>query len=395
MPRRLLPKVYFTEKEKDPKQIRRDELRHSLQSGKIHTISKPGKGSWLSDPLMHHIRSAVTEDVVRFIKVNSVVCDPLDLQFQVLCRSSTYKPEELFLNGTKLRKYMDENGAFVDWKNMSNLDPKELQEFRIDKRRLSGLIDEQYRVIEQRLRRSALPISDLLRSSEEFEGEGWHIKKTERSLYASNKSESRERSIPLTIGEIDIRTALAIFNDLHYIHTPRAEVALGLFVSGQSLPFSVVGASRIDRRYKEDALLMQGYDYERCWDVTRLYNVGRAPKNTSSMMISQIVRYLRVTYPNTRACLTAITPSFAEGKSVIAGGFLDPVLLRSINVSFCQVDTENGTAWERLTQRRLAGYNGQIIKNELPLLPVMELLRGVGRLDYDPLIEKDKIAVER
>lgn len=254
----------YTNKEKDTKQLRRKILQDKIHDGEIQTLPKFQPRNWLKDPLISHIRSEIVNDVEVFINTNSILCDPLDLKYQVLFRSTTYKPEELFLNGKELHQYLKSNNVFKKWINILYLDQKRIREFKLDKKKLSTIIEEQYRIIEDRLSESTLPLSELLQPRELFKENGWHIKRTTGLLYASNREYGKAKSVPLEFREVELSYARSVFGDLHYIHTPRADIAIGLFISGEKLPFSVMGATKIDRDYKRDALLIQGYDYENC-----------------------------------------------------------------------------------------------------------------------------------
>lgn len=382
--------MYPTEKE-----LSRETLLEEIKKGRIITIQKFHTTNWPKDHLMSHLRFEISNEVNSFLRTNSVLCDPLDLQFQTLFRSSTYKPEELFYNGNALHKYLKENKVFDDWRNILRLSQSRVRNFKVDKEKLRVIVEEQYQIIERRLNKSTLPLNDLFNTSRMFNGNGWHIKREMGLIYATGSSRGKDLSIPLTFSEVNLDLAVAIFRDLHYIHTPRVEIAFGLSVSGESLPFSVIGASRIDRKYKKDALLIQGYDYDKCLDITRLYNVRGSPANTSTVMLSQAVRYLKITYPKLGACLTAVTPSFSEGKSIAAGGFFDPVMVRPLTVTFGQAHAGSKTYLERLTERRLIGYKGPRITNQIPLLPVLELMRRTGRRDYMPLIEDDVMVLHK
>ncbi len=342
---------------------------------------------------MLHIRTETEKEVNRFIVGNSLICDPLDLKFQVLFRSTTYKPEELFSNGGQLNRYLKASGVFEDWRKILHLSQKQLQSFKMDGKKLSAMIEEQYKVIDDRLSRSSLPFRDLFRMGEIFKEPGWRIKRAMGLIYASNKTPVKERSLPLEFHEVELNYARSVFQDLHYIHTPRADTAIGIFLSGERLPFSVIGATRIDRDYKKDILLIQGYDPDKCWDIARLYNIPGSPMNTSSIMMSQVVRYLKIKHPDTQACMTAITPSFSTGRSMVAGGFMDPALARPLAVTFGQMGVGPDLCWERLTERRLESYSGPKITNRIPLLPILGLIRHVSPSESEPLVKADRMVI--
>ena len=243
------------------------QLRTKLTSGEIKTGKKLRPNDWAEDIFSAVLRSEVSKETMNFIKTNSYACDPIDLQLQVVFRLTTFKMEEI-------------------------------------KEKLSETIKEQYAIIENRLRNSILPLKKLLLRLDIFDETGWKIKLNEGKIYAvNNDSNEKRRTLLLELREVDVNYARAVFQDLHYIHTPRADLALGLFISGEDLPFSVIGLTKIDRDYKKNVLLIEGYDYEKCWDIARLYNRIGSPKNTSSLMLSQAIKHLKRNYPDSQAIL--------------------------------------------------------------------------------------------
>lgn len=333
------------------------QLRTKLTSGEIKTGKKLRPNDWAEDIFSAVLRSEVSKETMNFIKTNSYACDPIDLQLQVVFRLTTFKMEEI-------------------------------------KEKLSETIKEQYAIIENRLRNSILPLKKLLLRLDIFDETGWKIKLNEGKIYAvNNDSNEKRRTLLLELREVDVNYARAVFQDLHYIHTPRADLALGLFISGEDLPFSVIGLTKIDRDYKKNVLLIEGYDYEKCWDIARLYNRIGSPKNTSSLMLSQAIKHLKRNYPDSQACLTAVTPSFATGKSMVGGGFEDPVLAKELTLTFGQIKIGDSIYYERLTQRRLDDYHGTLITSQYPLLPMFELITRLQKPVYTPLITSEEMVI--
>jgi hypothetical protein len=305
-------------------------------------VDRPTKENWPKDQLMTKMRLEMAASVSTFMNSNKALCDPMDLRQQVLFRLTTFSIDQLF----------EQNEI-------------------LNSRKAEDTIAEQYSIIRQRLNKSELPLAELLKP-EKFFGKEWHIEK--QGNISSIVNHTRSERVALEVREIDLKYAKAVFRDLHYIHTERAELALGIFIHGRELPFSIIGLARVDRYYKHLALMAQGYNSANCWNVTRLYNRPDSPMNTSSTMFGKAVAYLKLHYPETEAIITAFTPSFATGKSMVAGGFNIPILSMPLKLTF---GNPTGLGWERLTNQRMSHYNGEILSNRLPLLPIIHLMRPI------------------
>lgn len=374
---------------------RREELKALLQEGGIKTEPKFRSSNWPTDPLISAIRPTVAEGVNNFAETVTSLFDPQDLKYQTLFRLTTYSPKELFKEGEKIERYLADNEVYADWRNIPMLDANFFTDFKINERILSDTIEEQYSIIKNRLRSSPLPLEKIVHQTRISAEQGWYIQKDAGSLMAVSGRHNHDKSdaVRLEVLEVDLNYANTVFRDLHYIHTPRAKSAIGLFITGEEIPISVLGMSPVDRDYKKDVLLMMGYDPSKCWESVRLYSRPNPPMNTSSTMLRQAVKHLKETVPEIQACLSAFTPSFADGRSMIAGGFDNPVLAKPLTLKFGINSADSAVRWERLTKRRLEGYTGPVLTNNLPLLPTMELLRSIRRPESQSLLSPDEMVV--
>jgi len=375
--------------------LRREELKVLLREGRISLVPSPQKHNWPSDPLISMLRVVVEYEVSNFVDKIKPVLDQQDLKYQTLFRLTALKPPELFVNGDALEKYLISSGVYTDWRNMSSLNQIFMSQFEPRKEVIISAIEEQYEIIVERLSRSGLPLKKILKPSGISAEQNWYIHKTNGSLLVAQGRESFEKdsAIFLEIHKVDVHYANMLFRDLHYIHTPRAQAAIGLFVAGEDIPFSVVGVSPVDRRYKKDALLMCGYNPEKCWEVVRLYSSPGAPMNTSSTMLSQAVKYIKTSDPEAEACISAFTPSFADGRSMLAGGFGEPIIAKPLTLTFGDAQIGPEIKYERLTSRRFEGYAGVTMKNSLPLLPTLELVRAIRKPQMQPLIGQKQMII--
>lgn len=377
--------------------LRREELRVLLRDGRVKTESKFQSQNWPTDPLLSSIRSVVTQKVNDFVAENKPLLDPQDLKHQVLFRLTTYDPRELFANGDRLAEYLTSKRAYSDWRYILALDKSFVAKFQPDEKILYATIEEQSKIILKRLSQSELPLNKLLSSTMVSAEQNWYVQRKEGSLFVSKRVRGYQatQQIKLDIQGVDVKFAHAVFQDLHYVHTPRVTEAIGLFKQGDEIPLSVIGMTPVDRDYKKDLLLIQGHEPEKGWEITRLYSRPGAPMNTSSTMLSQAMKHIKMQHPEAQACFTAFTPSFADGRSMLAGGFDNPVLAKPLALTFGDARISTSPMFERLTNRRLESYDGPVITNKLQVLPTLELMKSIKRPAHEPLVDANAMVVMR
>jgi hypothetical protein len=229
-----------------------------------------------------------------------------------------------------------------------------------------------------------------------FAEPGWVIQKRGNNIFAAQEEGVTAASglVPLEFREIDPELAKQFHGDLHYIHTPRADVAFGLYASGDDLPFSVLAVEKIDRAYKQNMLLIQGYDPRYCYDLTRLYSRPGTPGNTSSSMFSLTFSYMKAAYPETQAVVSAFMPTYATGISMTSGGFDNPVLIKPLVHTFEERNVNGNSVWEHVTKRRQQESGARRIRSKFPLLPTVELMSSLQSPRYAPLTGAKDFMVE-
>lgn len=367
-------------------EIRRRELQDTLTRREIIAIPKFKLDSWPVDPLMSSARMQVETAVEDYIRRNQILCDPQDLKYQTLFRLTTYEVAEAFLNGGELDDYLQERGAYTNWRNILYLNSQIVKQFDVNPDLLRATIKEQLWVINQRLQNSRLPVEKILTPIGIFAEPGWVIQKKGGDIYAAQEEgvTALASLVQLEFREIDPEYAKQFHQDFHYIHTPRADIAFGLYIKGDNLPFSVLALEKTDRPYKQNVLLMQGYNPRFCYDLTRLYSRSGTPANTSSSMFSSAFTYIRNHYPETQAILSAFMPGYATGVSMISGGFDNPVLVKPLTHVFEERTINGKNCWEHLTKRRQGKSYGRRIRNKFPLLPTVELISPLQNPRYAP-----------
>lgn len=167
---------------------------------------------------------------------------------------------------------------------------------------MEAVVREQAAVIKDRLRQSSLPLEQILIPNGIFTEQGWVIQKRGGEVNAIQKDgiTSLSETIPLMFEEIDPLLANQIHNDLHYIHTPRSDIALA---------------------------------------------------------------YLKTNYPDIQAIMSSFMPSYATGVSMTSGGFDNPVLINPLDHVFARKDVAGDTVYEHLTRRRRQEGDGNILSS--------------------------------
>jgi hypothetical protein len=225
---------------------------------------------------------------------------------------------------------------------------------------------------------TTLPIDHFVGRHGIFGEEGWQLQKTSGGVVCVRNSSCNgidsERKV--RFAPVDPTLANEIHRVFHYIHTPRSKRAFGLYLDGDDFPFSVVGFDPIDRTYKQDMLLISGYDPSQCLDLARLYSRPGTPFNTSSTIFSLAFDYFREQEPGIQAVLSSFMPTYAHGMSMISAGFNDGSLIKRGGHTFGKTSVEGREVWENVTRRRMADVS-ETTQSVWPLLPVIELLAPI------------------
>ncbi|PIY94007.1 MAG: hypothetical protein COY68_04215 [Candidatus Levybacteria bacterium CG_4_10_14_0_8_um_filter_35_23] len=374
----------------------RTALKHAIESREIQLTPKFVLNNWPRDVLMIRLRQAVADRTNAFMRNENFLCDPQDLKYQTLFRLTTFSIESIFKNGITLETYLRLNGNYQNWRNILSTDPSIVAKFDINDELIESIVREQATVIGDRLRQSSLPLDQILIPSGIFAESGWVIQKRNGEVNAIQEEgvTSLSDSIPLRFEKIDPLLASQIHNDLHYIHTPRADIAFGMYVDGDDFPFSVLAFEKIDREYKQNTLLLHGYDPRKCYDLTRLYSRPGTPGNTSSSMFSMAFAYLKMNYPDIQAIMSSFMPSYATGVSMTSGGLDNPALIKPLDHVFGEKAVNGKKVYEHLTRRRREGVDGNILSSQIPLLPTIELIRELQEPKFTPMKEVEKFMVE-
>lgn len=364
---------------------RQEEIKQLCRNGLITVVPSFSFDDWPTDVMMTRLRRDVAPITDRYIDNSGLLCDDRDLKYQTLFRLTTYDVAEIFEGGSEFENYLRDIGAFYNWRNILGVDQSRVDALKLNRDLVDEVVGEQAAIIERRLAQSKLPLPEILLPKGMFGESGWYIQKKNGRVFATKDTGDSyvDEDIELSFREIETGVAEQYHSDLHYIHTPRVEKAFGMFVDGEELPFSVLSLQRVDREYKKNALLYQGYDPDKCYDLTRLYSRPGTPGNASSAMFSLVFSHLR-SETNTQAVLSAFMPSYATGVSMTSSGMDRSILIKPLHHSFIRVD---GGLFEHMTRRRLdQAVSGSVVHNRVPLLPVVELMCPIQKPRFDPVI---------
>jgi len=374
----------------------RQQLEEKFTNREIQVSPKFTFDNWPTDPLMTHMRQLVARRVTAYESKHHPLCDDKDLKYQTLFRLTTIDVATLFDGGQELNEYLIQMGAYTNWRNILRLDPQFIGNFGLNEQVVDDAIEEQHRIIKHRLESSSLDLEEILRPKGIFSEAGWVIQRRNGAINAIQEDTANAffDAVPLEFREIETEQAAAYHRDLHYIHTPRADLAFGLFVQDEELPFSVVALEKIDRDYKRNVLAFQGYDSRECYDLTRLYSKPGTPGNTSSSMFALAFQHLRENYPDTQAILSSFMPSYATGVSMTSGGFNNPVMIKPLSHRFVETSINGEPHYEHMTNRRMKAREGKVIRSRVPLLPTVELMTNLRPPRHKPLPGADEFMLE-
>lgn len=373
---------------------RRSKLANDIGTSRIKLEGQFTRTTWPSHPLVAQTKQAVREVVQTLIQERQVVCDPLDLEYQTLFRLTSLPIAEVFEEGDKLESYLKSHGAYGYWRNILTLDPKKVAH-PIKRSVVEEIAQEQLVIILERLENTTLPIDSITQREGLFSEPDWKLQKFGGKV-AAIKVEAGHTADQKTVHfqPVDVEYAKKLHESLHYIHTPRATKAFGLYLESEKTPFSVVAFDSIDRPYKEDLLLMLGFNPSKCLDLARLYSKPGTPFNTSSTIFTLAFAYFREHEPDIQAVLSAFMPTYAHGMSMISAGFNYGSLVKEWKHSFAQRKINDKEAWELVTKRRIDGQQ-TTIESQWPLLPVFELLAPIQPPRFEPFPELNGAMLSR
>lgn len=362
---------------------RREKLQTQIQQGEIKLLPNFKREQWPTHPLMNYLKLVSIPLIEDEVRNAGLICDSQDIRYQTLFRLTTIPVTQIFHEGDKLQNYLLDQGIFTDWKKIPNLSQVDFEDYPVQESTIRDVIKEQLHIIDNRLSMSNLPIAEIIKPSGIFAERGWEIVKEDNNVFAFNRNSNR--TVPLEFKEVEPSLAVEFHNDLHYIHSPRADYAFAFFIKGEEIPFSILSAENLDRDYKKNILLSYGYDPDNCLDFTRLYSRPGTPLNTSTAIMGSVYDYIRQYHPSIQAGVSSFMPTYASGLSMVSGGFEKPVLVKTGKHKFQKKVVNNKEVWEHVTTRRQL-KDETTIESTFPMLPTIELLLALRRPRYEPIL---------
>ena len=112
----------------------------------------------------------------------------------------------------------------------------------------------------------------------------------------------------LTFEEVDPSRALQVLTLLHYLRTARpGSRHFALVDPVHRLPVTLCSVSALEWKCVANQIHSQfAISPERVWEVSRVYSVDRAPRNSISYLLSRVRRYLHRSMPSIDLLVTAV-----------------------------------------------------------------------------------------
>jgi hypothetical protein len=310
-----------------------------------------------------------------------------------------------------LEEYFEKMGIYKDWQKIPKLDPKIISKFVLDQNILQQIIQEQFFITQERMKKSVLPLKLIFgwldKNGQIFirkENERYKLKwqNTDGKKYLTavkiDKYGNVINCIPVTFKKIDRRDLEKKFiRSLHYLHTNRpGGDAFGLYLQGSKFPFAIetVENTKNSPLFRQDALLMKGFNPDHCIELMRLYTWPGSPRNIIGLIDRLVIEHYKKSKYNIEAVITTMTPAYAKTRSTTIAGGIDQVLyVRPLSHKFIHREINNRTVWEHITIRNLnrLGFlnsNNLIETNpKFPLYPSVGVYKQVGKKSFSEFPE--------
>lgn len=328
-------------------------LLNQQKSLKLSLVDYDLNKVWLAHPLVAQLR----EKIVRLLP-SGLLYDPQDLEHQVLFRLTT-------------------------------LDPKDITDEVI-----KDVIDEQYFIIEDRLKNSKFDLAYLFRG---LTGKSNDLNINRRLKMTRNDKgqifATSEDGIVLEVlfKKVEEEEIINLFtNDLHYIHEGRTRgETFGLYFAYDKLPWAIetTESSVLAKEYKRKALLAHGIDPNKAVELTRLYTLPGSPRNAISVLDGLIRSHY--SKKGLEAIYTTVMPMYSKTKGATISGGMDKVLLiKNLRHKFVPVQIKGRICYRQattafITNNQVGDY--LVSHKEFPLMSVTEVFTYLNKPSLEPL----------
>lgn len=179
----------------------------------------------------------------------------------------------------------------------------------------------------------------------------WKVNRR-RSAFVSCKG----GELPFRIDSVSVMQGHVIESELHYMRCQADPgiIRQGLYLSEHQWPIFYLSGGVLDRRYKVEALeraLQEVVHIEECVNLSRIFGIGKLPRNVISVMISYLSDQIS---ESARFIITAVNPFLGfSGVSMLSSGFR-PFALCPVAYGY---DTDGNYSSRRRGQAQKALWN--------------------------------------
>jgi len=351
--------------------------------------------------------------VDKIVSKTNFIFDPQDLEHQVLFRLTTFSPSQLFKNGLLLEKYLKERRVYNGWQKIPSLELNIISKFILNQKIIQKILKEQLVLIQNRINKANLSLKKVLK---EIKNSSKIFTRNEKERYilkwegvngkrylAAVRFDSFGKvtdSIPIEFRKIDKKLGRKFIRIFHYTHTPRfKEEIFGFFLQKSNFPFAIQTVNWIKDapKFRQDALLIKGFNPEHCIELRRLYTLPGSPRNIIGVLDRLIIRYFKKLH-NIEAVTTTVMPMYAKTRSTTIASGIDQILYaRSLSHKFICRKINNKQVWELIipdSPNYLGIHQEKIIQThpKFPTYPTLGLYRQIGEKSFEELsISKNKI----
>ncbi len=392
---------------KEKPEMRRKKLLELLLTGKINMYPQFDlKKDWPIHPLIVRIRKQIIPIINKIIKQTNFIFDPQDLEHQILFRLTTFAPSELFKKGSLLEEYFEKFGVYNNWQKIPLLDSKIISKFVLNQGIIHQIIEEQFLIIQERMSKSDLPLNFIFSGIKGF-SKIFTTKENDRYMlkweslcgkkYLTAAKISLDGrvidSIPVEFRKIGKDLGRKFIRELHYTHAPRfKEEIFGFYLQKSEFPFAIqtVTWAKDSTRFRQDALLIKGFNPKHCIELRRLYTWPGSPRNIIGVLDRLIIEHYKKLY-DIETVITTVMPMYAKTRSTTIASGIDQILYaRSLSHKFICREINGKKVWEHIipkSQGWLKIHQNEIIKThpKFPTYPTMGIYKQIGKKSFSEL----------
>lgn len=385
--------------------IRREKLLKWLRNGRIKMYPYFNlKKDWPTHPLITHIRKCIKPLIGKVVNQLKHVFDSQDLEHQILFRLTTFPPSQLFKRGLSLEEYFEEYGVYNEWQKIPFLDSKIISKFVLNQEIVHQVLKEQLLLVHERISKSNLSLNLIFKGIKDSnkifttkEKERYILKweSVNRKRYLTAvKFDSAGKivdSVFVKFRKINKRLGRKFIQGFHYTHAPRlTEEIFGFFLEESKFPFAIqtVNWVKDSPRFRQDALLIKGFNPEHCIELRRLYTLPGSPRNIIGLLDRLIIKHFKKIY-NIEAVTTTVMPMYAKTRSTtIASGIEQILYARPLSHKFICKKINGKKVWENVipeNQNWLKIHQNEIMKTHPRFLtyPTIGVYKQIGEKSFN------------